>query len=108
MPDPPPERKRGQVWWARVDKRRPVLLLSRAEAYSVRRRVLAAEVTTTLRRNPATVELSRRDGLPERCVANCDNLVTANQDDLVEYIATLSSERMSEVDRALRFALSLE
>jgi mRNA interferase MazF len=105
---PGPERKRGQVWWARADKRRPVLLLSRPEAYAVRRRVIAAEVTTTMRLNPATVPLSRRDGLPEPSIANCDNLVTANQDDLIEYITTLSHERMAEIDRALRFALALE
>jgi len=29
--------KRGEVWWARVDKRRPVVLLSRDEAYAVRK-----------------------------------------------------------------------
>ena len=108
MDRPGPERKRGQVWWARADKRRPILLLSRPEAYSVRRRVIAAEVTTTIRLNPATVPLSRRDGLAEPSIANCDNLVTANQDDLIEYITTLSPERMAEIDRALRFALALD
>jgi mRNA-degrading endonuclease toxin of MazEF toxin-antitoxin module len=66
------------------------------------------EVTTTIRLNPATVALERGDGLPEACIANCDNLVTANQDDLIEYITTLRPERMSEIDRALRFALALD
>ena len=108
MATPSPERKRGQIWWARADKRRPILLLSRSEAYGIRRRVLAAEVTTTIRRNPATVALSSKDGLPEACIANCDNLVTANQDDLLEYITTLSPDRMAEVDSALRFALALD
>jgi len=103
-----PEKKHGQVWWARVDKRRPVLLLSRTEAYPVRRRVLAAEVTTVIRRNPATVELGRRDGLTEPCIVNCDNLVTVNQDDLVEYVTTLGSERTAEVRRAVLFALGYD
>lgn len=107
MADTPP-RKRGQVWWARVDKRRPVLLVSRNEAYGARRRVIAAEVTTTIRRNPATVELSRRDGMPAACIVNCDNLVTVNQDDLVEYLATLSEARMDMVDHSLVFALGLD
>jgi mRNA interferase MazF len=84
-------RKRGQIWWARVDKRRPVLLVSREEAYEVRRRVVAAEVTTMIRHNPATVELGRRDGMPEVCIVNCDNLVTVNQDDLVDYLTTLAA-----------------
>jgi mRNA interferase MazF len=108
MDQPGGERRRGQVWWARADKRRPVLLLSRPEAYAVRRRVIAAEVTTTIRHNPATVPLSRRDGLPEACIANCDNLVTVNQDDLLEFITTLSPARLAEVDRAVRFALALD
>ena len=103
-----PARKRGQVWWARVDKRRPVLLVSRDEAYEVRRRVIAAEVTTTLRDNPATVELSRQDGLPQRCIVNCDNLVSVNQADLVEYVSTLSPARMERVERALLFSLGLD
>ncbi|MGH7881801.1 MAG: type II toxin-antitoxin system PemK/MazF family toxin [Candidatus Dormibacteraceae bacterium] len=102
------ERKRGQVWWAKVDKRRPVLLLSRPEAYSLRRRVLAAEVTTVIRRNPATIELSRHDGLPEHCIVNCDNLVTVNQDQLVEYITTLSDSRLAEVKQAVLFALGYD
>jgi mRNA interferase MazF len=102
------ERKRGQVWWAKVDKRRPILLLSRPEAYAVRRRVLAAEITTVLRRNPATVELSRRDGLREPCIVNCDNLVTVNQDQLVEYVTTLSDSRLAEVRQAVLFALGYD
>jgi mRNA-degrading endonuclease toxin of MazEF toxin-antitoxin module len=74
----------------------------------MRRRVLAAEVTTTLRRNPATVELGRGDGLPERCVVNCDNLVTVNLDQLVEYVTTLSDARLAEVRRAVLFALGYD
>lgn len=101
-------RRRGQVWWARVDKRRSVLLVSREDAYDVRRRVIAAEVTTTIRHNAATVELDRRDGMPEACVVNCDNLVTVNQDDLVEYLATLSTIRMQQIDHSLKFALGLD
>lgn len=102
------ERKRGQVWWAKVDKSRPVLLLSRPEAYAMRRRVVAAEITTVLRRNPATVELSRRDGLPERCIVNCDNLVTINQDQLIEFVTTLDERRMAEVKSAVLFALGYD
>ena len=34
--------KRGEVWWARIDKRRPVVLLSRDEAYAIRGLVVVA------------------------------------------------------------------
>ena len=99
---------RGQVWWARVDKRRTVLLISRPEAYAVRRRVLAAEITTRLRFNPATVELGQKDGLPEVCIANMDNLITINQDDLLEYVTTLPQQRMQLIDDAIIFATGCE
>lgn len=101
------DRRRGEVWWARIDKRRPVLLLSRSEAYSIRRRVIAAEVTTRLRHNPATVELGPGDGLPARCIVNCDNLVTVNQDDLIERVTMLSPSRLADIEAAVLFALGL-
>jgi mRNA-degrading endonuclease toxin of MazEF toxin-antitoxin module len=43
------EMKRGEVWWARLDKRRPVVLVSRDEACDVRALVIAAPATTTVR-----------------------------------------------------------
>lgn len=47
--------KRGEVWWADLEPptgRRPVLLLSRNEAYGVRRLILVAPLTTRLRGSP--------------------------------------------------------
>jgi mRNA-degrading endonuclease toxin of MazEF toxin-antitoxin module len=54
------------------------------------------------------VELSRRDGLREPCIVNCDNLVTVNQDQLVEYVTTLSDSRLAEVRQAVLFALGYD
>jgi mRNA-degrading endonuclease toxin of MazEF toxin-antitoxin module len=34
--------KRGEVWWAKLDKRRPVVLVSRQDAYAVRALVIVA------------------------------------------------------------------
>ena len=55
-----------------------------------------------------TVELSRRDGLPQRSVVNCDNLVTVKQDQLVEYATTLDERRIAEVRSAVLFALGYD
>jgi len=98
------QRRRGQVWWARVDKRRPVLLLSRAPAYIANRRVLVAPITSRLRYNDATVELGPADGLPRRSVVNLENLASIPQSDLEEYMTTLHSTRMQQVCDAVRFA----
>ena len=52
--------RRGEVWWAELPQpvgRRPVLLLSRDAAYSVRTPVTVAIVTRTIRNIPVEVLL---------------------------------------------------
>jgi mRNA interferase MazF len=103
--------RRGEVWWARLPLpagRRPVVLVSRDAAYAVRSAVTIVEVSTKARGIPSEVPLGRRDGLPRRCVANADNVVTIPKAVLEERIAALGSDRLAELDRALRFSLGLE
>ena len=59
--------RRGEVWWAELASpagRRPVLLLSRNDAYDVRELVTVAPVATRIRHIPSKVPLSPEDGLP--------------------------------------------
>lgn len=100
--------KRGEIWWAQADKRRPVVLVSRAEAYAHRALVLAVPVTTTIRGFAAEVRLGRREGLPKTCVANCDAVGPIPKDALDERIGALSSTRVEALDEALRFVLALD
>jgi mRNA interferase MazF len=100
--------KRGEVWWARVDKLRPVVLLSRNEAYAVRALVTVAPATTVVRGFSLEIRLGRSEGLPRECVLNCDWLVTIPKADLVERAGTLSATKLRKVDDALRFALALD
>jgi mRNA interferase MazF len=65
--------KRGEVWWADLPLpagRRPVLLLSRDNAYRVRNAVTVAQITRTVRKIPVEVALERQDGMPTRCAVN--------------------------------------
>jgi mRNA interferase MazF len=100
--------KRGEVWWARVDKRRPVVLVSRDEAYDVRALVIVAPATTTLRGYAVEVKLGRREGLHGDCVVNCDWLVTIPKGDLLERAGTLGTAKLARLDAALLFALGLD
>ena len=100
--------KRGEIWWARVDKRRPVVLVSRDEAYGVRAMVIVAPATTTVRAYAVEVKVGRREGLPRECVVNCDWLVTLPKADLVARAGSLSGAKMRQLDDALKFALGLE
>jgi mRNA interferase MazF len=99
---------RGEVWWALVDKRRPVVLVSRQEAYPVRAMVIVAPISTTVRGFAVEVRVGRREGLPRAGVINCDWLVTLPKVDLIERVGILSQKKMARLDDALRFALGLE
>jgi len=50
--------------------RRPVLLLSRDDAYSYLNKFIVVEITTTIRNIPIEVPLGRAEGLAKPCVAN--------------------------------------
>ena len=103
--------KRGEVWWAELPSpigRRPVVLISRDEAYTVRNAVTVAELTTTIRNIPVEVQLGPEDGVPKRCVANLDTIITIRKELLKERIVLLSSEKMQEINSAIRFALDAD
>jgi mRNA interferase MazF len=103
--------RRGEVWWAQLPLpvgRRPVVLLSRDEAYAVRNAITVAEVTSTIRGIPVEVELGPEDGLPKKCVINLDTIVTIRKDLLIERITILRDEKIEQIDTAIKFALSIE
>lgn len=100
--------RRGEVWWARVDKRRPVVLVSRAEAYDVRALVIVAPVSTTLRGFSLEVRVGKAEGLPRAAVVNGDWLVTVPKADLISRAGQLSAAKLARLDAALRFALALD
>ena len=102
--------RRGEIWWAELPQpvgRRPVVLLSRNDAYEVRSLVTIAPITTRIRAIPVEVELGETDGLPRTCVINLDTITTIPKSSLRDRLSTLSVERMAEVEDALRFALDL-
>lgn len=100
--------RRGEVWWAKLDKRRPVVLLSRDEAYAVRALVIAAPVSTTVRGFAVEVRVGKTEGLPRAGVVNCDWLVTVPQASLIERAGALDAHKVGQLDAALRFALGLD
>ncbi len=100
--------KQFEPWWARLPDpvgRRPVLLLGRTSALAYLSRVLAAEVTTTVRSIPQELALGRREGLPRPCVANLDALRTIPPACLEAPIGRVAAGRHVEVKRALGHVL---
>ena len=102
--------RRGEIWWAELPApagRRPVVLLSRNEAYAVRELVTVAPVTTRIRRIPTEVPLGLAEGLPKACVVNLDTITTIPRQTLTAAIGPLSLEKLTAVERSLMFALGL-
>jgi mRNA interferase MazF len=85
--------------------RRPVLLLSRNDAYQYLGKFVVAEITTTIRAIPVEVRIGKREGLPSPCVANLDNIRTVARHWLDSRAGALPPSRHSEVKSALGYAL---
>ncbi len=103
--------KQYEIWWAQLPEpagRRAVLLLSRDDSYLFLNKFIAAEITTTIRQIPIEVSLGGMEGLPKRCVVNCDNLRTIPKQNLIKRISKLPPNRTVEVKRAMGYALGWE
>ena len=100
--------KRGEIRWytfAKPDKKRPVLVLTRGPALDFLGEVTVAPITRTVRDIPSEVVLDADDGLPGRCAVNLDHVQTVTQTKLGRTIAELPGARWPEVEAALLFAL---
>jgi mRNA interferase MazF len=100
--------KQYELWWANLPEpsgRRPVLLLSRDDAYEHLNKFVAVEITTTIRHIPVELLVGKAEGLSKLCVANCDNMRTVSRTALVKRIGQLGSARRNEVKRAVGYSL---
>jgi mRNA interferase MazF len=99
---------RGEVrlyQFARPDKQRPVVVLTRDSAIGYLSAVTVAPITSTVRGVPSEVLLSEQDGMKGTCAVNLHNVVTVSKAHLGRRVAMLSSERLEEICAALGFAL---
>ncbi len=96
----------AQVWWADLDKVRPVVVLTRAKVAPLLRRVLVAPVTTTMRGLPTEVELGQAEGVRHGCVANLDNAQLVAVDLLLRQAGQVDSARWPEFCAAMAKVLA--
>ena len=102
--------KHGEIRWykfARPDKKRPVLILTRDSVLEYLDEVTIAPITTTVRDIPSEVFLSKADGVPQDCAVNCDHLQTVPKAKIGVLITFLPPAKMADVGRAIRFALDI-
>ena len=103
--------RRGEVWWVRVDKRRPAIVVQTDAVREPRvRSFLVVPLTSRihLAELPGSIRLDRRStGLSKTSVANVYDVQKVLSSDLLECTATLPQEVLSAIDDGLRLVLGL-
>jgi mRNA interferase MazF len=93
--------------FARPDKKRPVVILSRDSVLEYLGETTVAPITRTVRGIASEVPLGPNDGLPEACAVNLDHVQTVARGRLGALIGVLPAQRMAEIREALLFALDM-
>jgi mRNA interferase MazF len=104
--------RRGEIWWAEFEERRPVVLLSEEEADGFRAMQVVAPADTDISGLGIEVTVGVPEGLPFEGVLRvglpwpgftpCTWLCTLTQEDLIERAGAVSAAKLSEIDEALR------
>jgi mRNA interferase MazF len=102
---------RNDIFWVDLGPpagRRPVCILTRDAAIVVLNSVTCAPITRTIRGIRTEVEVGPEQGLPERCVISCDNVITVPIEDFDdEPVGHLDEMTRAALDVALRYALDI-
>jgi mRNA-degrading endonuclease toxin of MazEF toxin-antitoxin module len=99
------------VWWVRVDKRRPAIIVQTDNVREPRvRSFLVVPLTSRLHLEglPGNVRLHRRaTRLPKGSVANVYDVQKVLRPDLIERLGTLPKADIAAIDNGLRLVLDL-
>src|SRR5215217_7573717 len=93
---------------ARLDKARPVVILTRELVRPHLTTVTIAPITTTIRGLSTEVSVDAANGLAERSVVSCDNVTTIPASALGEQIGVLLDHQEHRLSDAIRAAFDLE
>ncbi len=93
----PPAPRRGEIWLADLDKRRPAVVLTRDPLGRLLNSVIIGPVTSTIRGLSTEVGLSEADGMRRRCVVNLDNIQLLPRAHLVRRVGRATSTSMEEI-----------
>lgn len=93
---------------AQLDKRRPVLVLTRELVRPHLSRVTVAPITTTVRGLSTEVPVSMANGLDGEGVISCDNIVTVPANALGPQIGVLLPDEEAALTTAIHAAFDLD
>lgn len=95
------------IWLARLDKTRPVLVLTREEVRAVRSLVTVAPITSTVRGLRSEVAVGPDNGLEHDCVVNLDVITTVPRSALIRPLGALLEHQELDLTRAFHEAFDL-
>lgn len=96
------------VHLARLDRTRPVLVLTRELARPAMTRVTVAPITTTAKGLSTEVAVGPGNGLDHDCVVSCDNVATIPATALGRQIGWFFESQERALARALVLAFDLD
>ena len=102
---------RGEVWWAQVDERCPVVVLAQDGPDKIRGMIVVAPASTNIHGHALEVGIGQDEGLPLPGVLrvalpqpgkiNCNWLVTLSRSALLD-VGVISREKLHQIDERLR------
>ena len=102
--------RRGHIYVARLDKLRPVLVISPDIRNELASDVIVVPCSTRLLAAPTHVRLGRGDGgLPQASVLKCEQITTLHQDDVRRQPlgGPIPAKRLLEVERGILRAIGV-
>ena len=93
---------------ARLEKTRPVVVLTRESVRPFRTRVTVAPITSTVRGTATEIALGHDNGLDHDSVVNCDNITTIPVADLGQQIGFLLDSQEEALTAAIHAAFDLD
>ncbi|MFZ2964171.1 MAG: type II toxin-antitoxin system PemK/MazF family toxin [Rhodoglobus sp.] len=93
---------------ARLEKTRPVVVLTRESVRPYRNRLTVASITSTIRGSATEIPVGRDNGLDHDSVVNCDNITTIPASDLGQQIGFLLDSQEDALVAAIHAAFDLD
>jgi len=100
-----PATRRGEIWLAELDKRRPAVVLTRDPLGRLLHSVIVGPVTSTIRGLSTEVQLGEADGLRRRSVVNLDNIQLLPRASLIRRVGKATSITMERICAATHEAI---
>ena len=102
---PSPAPRRGELWLADLDKRRPVVVLTRDPLGRYLHSVIVGPVTSTVRGLSTEVEVGPDDGVRVASVVNLDNLQLVDRGRLVRRVGRVRPDTLRQICEAAAVAI---